>query len=116
LGQCVGGLGFRSFSGITSRNATLPGSSDDHPSRRPRPGRALNLAVRAPEALRQRIYTTSVDATTRTGFGTTIGRRTPVDRSDDRSDSRSGSDPKPQAIVSSPPRQRSTAPSTSCAV
>jgi len=41
----------------------LPGFSDDHPSRQPRPGRAQTLAVRAPEALRQRISTTSVDAT-----------------------------------------------------
>jgi hypothetical protein len=63
LGQSVVGHRIRSSVGVTSRNATLPGFSDDHPSRRPRPGRALTLAVRAPEALRQRIYTTSVDAT-----------------------------------------------------
>ena len=65
LGQCVVGHRIRSSVGVTSRNATLPGFSDDHPSRRPRPGRAQTLAVRAPEALRQRIYTTSVDATDR---------------------------------------------------
>jgi len=50
LGQSVVGHRIRSSVGVASRNATLPGFSDDHPSRRPRPGRALTLAVRAPEA------------------------------------------------------------------
>ena len=40
----------------------LPGFSDNHLSCQPRPGRAQTLAVRTPEALRQRISTTPVEA------------------------------------------------------
>jgi hypothetical protein len=77
LGQCVVGLRFRSFSCVTSGNATLPGFFDDRPSRRPRPGRALALAVRATEALRRRVNTTSVDATLTQGW-TARARKLPA--------------------------------------
>jgi len=43
--------------------AGLPGFSDDHPSRPPRPGRADRKSQRAPEALRQKTCTKPVDAT-----------------------------------------------------